>query len=183
MSLAVVIIDMFNPYDHEDADALAANVEPIIEPIQQLVANAREAEADIIYVNDNHGDFAVSRHGVVQNALEGKRPDLIEPIVPAEDVEFLLKVRHSAFYASPLEWLLGRREIETVVLAGQTTDQCVLYSALDAYVRHFQVRVPTDCVAPVDHDLGDAALQMMERNMSVELVSVQDAVRPSPAAA
>jgi nicotinamidase-related amidase len=51
------------------------------------------------------------------------------------------------------------------------TEQCILYSALDAYVRHFSVCVPTDAVASIDRGLGDAALQMMGRNMRAEIVT------------
>jgi nicotinamidase-related amidase len=56
------------------------------------------------------------------------------------------------------------------VLTGQVTEQCILYSALDAYVRHFDVAVPPDAVAHIHGDLADAALKMMERNMRAELV-------------
>jgi hypothetical protein len=32
-SRALIVIDMFNPYEHDDAEVLAANVEAIIEPL------------------------------------------------------------------------------------------------------------------------------------------------------
>jgi nicotinamidase-related amidase len=50
------------------------------------------------------------------------------------------------------------------------TEQCILYSALDAYVRHFDIAVPPDAVAHIDQGLADAALKMMETNMRAELV-------------
>ena len=84
------------------------------------------------------------------------------------------KVRHSAFYSTPLEYLLGRLGAKRLILTGQVTEQCILYSALDAYVRHYQVLVPTDAVAHIDADLGAAALRMMQRNMDAELISAED---------
>ena len=51
------------------------------------------------------------------------------------------------------------------MLVGQVTEQCVLYTALDAYMRGFEVRVAKDAVVPIDPELGEAALKMMERNM------------------
>ena len=50
------------------------------------------------------------------------------------------------------------------------TEQCILYTALDAYVRHFQVIVPPDAVAHIEAELGTAALRMMEENMRAEIV-------------
>jgi len=62
------------------------------------------------------------------------------------------------------------------VLAGQVIERCILYTALDAYVRHYPLRVVTDAVAHIDRSLGDAALTMMERNMQAELVSAREAL-------
>jgi hypothetical protein len=39
------------------------------------------------------------------------------------------------------------------------TEQCILYTARDAYVRHFPVVVPPGAVAHIDANLGDAALK------------------------
>ena len=83
-------------------------------------------------------------------------------------------MRHSAFYATPLDYLLGRLKTECVVLTGQVTEQCILYTALDAYIRHLEVIVPEDAVAHIYDDLGDAALQMMRRNMGARLVTTDD---------
>ena len=94
--------------------------------------------------------------------------------MPPDDCAFLQKIRHSVFYGTALDHLLRRRELDTVILAGQVTEQCILYSALDAYVRHLQVKIPRDAVAHIHGDLADAALKMMERNMGAELVSAAD---------
>jgi nicotinamidase-related amidase len=78
-------------------------------------------------------------------------------------------VRHSGFFGTSLECLLHREGLNTVVLAGQVTEQCVvLYSALDVYVREFSVRIARDCVVHTHADLADAALWMMQRNVRAE---------------
>ena len=171
---ALLVIDMLNPYDHEDADVLTENVGPIVPVLARLVDEAMDGDVRLVYVNDNYGDFTATRDDIVGQALEGRRPDLIEPIVPPPGADFLQKVRHSAFYSTALDHLLREESIGTVVLAGQVTEQCILYTALDAYIRHFDIRVVNDAVAPIDPELGDAALEMMERNMSVEVHDAAD---------
>nr|WP_062336632.1 isochorismatase family cysteine hydrolase [Herbidospora sakaeratensis] len=173
-STAVVVMDVLNAYDHEDAETLAANVEKTIGPIVRLIDKARRADVELIFVNDNHGDFSATRDDLIRRALAGRRPDLVEPLVPPGNFAFLPKVRHSVFYGTPLEYALNREHVETVVLAGQVTEQCVLYSALDAYVREFSVRVAVDGVAAIHDDLGAAALRMMERNMRADLLPATD---------
>jgi nicotinamidase-related amidase len=171
---AVIVVDMLNPYDHEDADRLVESVEGAVEPIANLVERAAEQGVEIIYVNDNYGDWNSAQQELTEAALNGRRPDLVEPILPPDDADFVIKARHTIFYMTPLEYLLSQKEIGHVVLAGQVTEQCILYSALDAYVRHLDVTIPTDGVAHIHEDLAQAALKMMERNMRAELVGAAD---------
>jgi nicotinamidase-related amidase len=169
MNSAVLVVDMLNPYDHEDADRLVASVRDALPAMCQLLERARAQEVPIVYVNDNHGDWSACRPQLVERALEGRAPELVEPIAPPADVGFLVKARHSIFYQTQLAYLLGQEEVERIVLVGQVTEQCILYSALDAYVRHLAVAVPRDAVAHIHTDLADAALQMMERNMRADV--------------
>jgi nicotinamidase-related amidase len=167
---ALVVVDVLNTYDHEDADRLCAGMEPVVETIAGLLRRARDEDVPIIYVNDNYGDWTSSAQQLVDAALHGGRhPELIEPILPPEDASFVVKARHSIFYQTPLEYLLRQLGASRIVLCGQVTEQCILYSALDAYVRHLDVAVPPDAVAHIHEDLADAALQMMKRNMRADI--------------
>src|SRR3954453_9063788 len=179
-SSALIVIDMLNPYDHADADELAAHVEDIVAPLRRLIDAVRDSDMELVYVNDNYGDFAASRDQIGERALCGRHPELVEPIVPGEGCDLLQKVRHSAFYSTSLEYLLQPREAPPVILMGQVNEQCILYTALAAYVRHYSVCVPSDAVAPIDPALGDAALEMMRRNMRAEIV-VADLLQGLPA--
>jgi nicotinamidase-related amidase len=165
---------MLNPYEHEDADRLTKSVETIVRPMSELIGRAQDEGAELIYVNDNYGDWNSSSEELARRALDGARPDLVEPILPPDGADFVIKARHTIFYMTPLEYLLGQKEIDHLVLAGQVTEQCILYSALDAYVRHLHVTVPPDAVACIHENLADAALEMMERNMRAELTPAAD---------
>ena len=174
MASALVVIDMLNTYDFEDADELAANVEPAVPNIRRLLDRAREEDVPVIYVNDNYGDWNSSVDELLDNALGGEHPELVEPIRPADDISFVIKARHSIFYGTPLEHLLTSQGIDRLVMTGQVTEQCILYSALDAYVREIEVAVPADAVAHIHEDLGRAALDMMERNMDADVSPAEE---------
>ena len=174
MSTALIVVDMLNAYEHEDAERLTESVKLVVDPISELVARAEREGVELVYVNDNYGDWRVSQEDLVKQALNGARPDLVEPVVPPKDADFVMKARHTIFYMTPLEYLLGQKEISHLVLAGQVTEQCILYSSLDAYVRHFEVSIPRDGVAHIHENLADAALEMMERNMDAEITSCAD---------
>ena len=171
---ALIVTDMLNPYEHEDADKLIESVEQVLPNVVALRERATGNDVLTVYVNDNHDDWESSREELVDAALAGARPDLIEPIVPRDNDLFIAKTRHSIFYATPLEYILGQERVDHLVLCGQVTEQCVLYSALDAYLRHYEVSVPRDAVAHIFDDLAEASLKMMERNMHAEPCEAAD---------
>jgi nicotinamidase-related amidase len=175
---ALVVIDMLNTYEHEDAETLTRSVREVLPNISDLVERASEREdVEVVYVNDLYGEWNAGRSELLERVMDGRYRDLIEPIAPAEDAVFIVKARHSIFYETPLEYMLRQQGVEKLVLVGQVTEQCILYSALDAYIRHMEVVVPRDAVAHIHEDLADAALRMMEVNMRAEVVSAAECLR------
>jgi nicotinamidase-related amidase len=174
MATALIVIDMLNPYEHEDAEPLMESVAEMLPSLRELIQRAPDAGLLSVYVNDNHGDWTAGRDKLTRRALAGAAPHLIEPIAPPDDIPFVVKARHSVFYQTQLEYLLRQEDVDRLVLTGQVTEQCVLYSALDGYVRHFDVVVPRTAVAHIHEDLADAALRMMEENMRAQVADSVD---------
>ncbi|MFI0786881.1 cysteine hydrolase family protein [Streptomyces lydicus] len=171
---ALIVIDMLNSYEHEDAELLLPSVRTALPQITALLDRARGSGIEVIYVNDNFGLWRSHHDELLDAVLGGPHSDLVEPVRPDEKSLFVVKARHSIFYQTPLEYLLRQRGIETVVLCGQVTEQCVLYSALDAHIRNFSVTVVEDACAPIHQDLAAAALRMMERNMQANVLRAGD---------
>ena len=171
---ALIVIDMLNSYDHVDAEKLTESVERALPAMERLIKRAAGEDVLTIYVNDNFGAWNSDRDKLLHSALEGEFRHLVEPVAPAEDTLFVVKARHSIFYQTPLEYLLGQEDVDRVVLIGQVTEQCVLYSALDAYIRHFQVAIPRDAVAHIHEHLAEASLELMERNMDADIAAADD---------
>ncbi len=57
------------------------------------------------------------------------------------------------------------------MLTGVCTNICVLYTAADARMRHYKVKVLKDGVASFDEQAHQFALQEMEKTLGVQLVS------------
>ena len=171
MDEALVVVDMISTYEHEDGDVCAREVGGRLEAMVARVEQARRDGVPVVYVNDHYDRWDGSRERLVDWVLDQTRDrGLVEPLLPAPDDVFIVKARHSIFYETPLGYLLRSRQIDTLTLLGQVTEQCILYSALDAHVRHFGVQVAVDACAPIVPELGEAALEMMRRNMGADLV-------------
>ncbi|MEA2208107.1 MAG: hypothetical protein QOF54_584 [Solirubrobacteraceae bacterium] len=171
---ALIVIDMLNRYQHDDAEPLIESVRETLPAMSRLIERARERDVLTVYVNDNYGDWSAGRAELCQRALDGRDATLVEPILPPPGTPFVTKARHSAFYETQLDYLLRSEKIERVALVGQVTEQCILYSALDAYVRHYAITVARDAVAHIHEDLADAALRMMQRNMRAYVTAAAD---------
>jgi nicotinamidase-related amidase len=175
---ALIVVDMLNAYDHEDADALKRSVREVLPTMADLVDRAKSRDdVDLVYVNDVYGHWNAGRAELVERVLESPARDLVEPIVPPEDATFIVKARHSIFYQTPVEYMLRQEGVSKIILVGQVTEQCILYSALDAYIRHIDVAVPRDAVAHIQEDLAEAALRMMQTNMRADIVSASECLR------
>jgi nicotinamidase-related amidase len=160
---------MLNRYEHDDAEPLTSSVERVLPAIRAAIDAASETETMTVFVNDNHGDWTAGRRELCRWALEGPRRELVEPVLPPPHAGFVAKARHSIFYETPLDYLLRSNDVERIVLTGQVTEQCILYSALDGYVRHFDIAVADDAVAHIHADLARAALRMMAVNMGARI--------------
>ena len=59
----------------------------------------------------------------------------------------VLKPKHSAFFATLLDTLLAYMGAKKLILTGVSGNQCVLFTANDAYVRDLELHIPADCIA------------------------------------
>jgi nicotinamidase-related amidase len=104
---ALIVVDMLNSYDHEDAELLAACVRERLPQIVDLRDEAqRRDDVLLVYVNDNRDAWDAGPEALVEHALSGEHPELVEPIAPPHPVPFLSKGRHSIFYQTALDHLL-----------------------------------------------------------------------------
>src|SRR5689334_8813690 len=119
MNSALIVTDMLNRYEHEDAEPLVESVRHMLPNLQSLIADAKDHDTLVVYVNDNYGDWTAGRRELVQSALQGAEPSLVEPIVPPDDAPFVVKARHSVFYGTQLEYMLYQHDVKRLVMAGQ----------------------------------------------------------------
>jgi nicotinamidase-related amidase len=93
--------------------------------------------------------------------MEGPPGEIARLLYPQAGDLTILKPRHSAFYASPLELLLAQMNARQLIICGLATDICVQLTAMDAFLREFRVWVPSDCTAAESGEAKEAALAYM----------------------
>jgi nicotinamidase-related amidase len=183
-AVAVLLIDIINDLEFPGGEKLAARARPIISKLDALRSRARRAKVPIIYANDNFGrwrsDFSAQVDHCSKEGVRGR--ELVRVLRPGPEDYFVLKPKHSAFYQTCLELLLEHLGVETLIIGGLSTDSCVTFTASDAYLRGFGLRVLSDGCAAMDARLHRDALAHMQRALHAELVTSSEvSLRPQAA--
>lgn len=175
-TVALLLIDVINDMEFEGAEALVEQAIPMAKRIAELKKRARQAGIPAIYVNDNFGRWKSDFRRVVEHCLEdGVRGEPIARLLrPEEDDYFVLKPKHSAFYATTLDTLLTYLGVATVILAGVAGNICILFSANDAYMRDFDVVVPADCVTSNTAHENKHALEQMRNVLKADITESRE---------
>lgn len=162
---ALLLIDVINPFDFDEADDLLRHALPAARRIAELRDKASAAGVPVIYVNDNFGKWRSDFRKVVEACeAEGmKGREIARLLRPGEDDYFVLKPMHSGFFHSALELLLRKLGARQLVLTGFAGNICVLYTASDAHMRDFEVFVPEDCCASNSAQDNDLVLEQMRK--------------------
>jgi nicotinamidase-related amidase len=168
---ALLIIDVINDFDFPEADELLRFARPMAERIAALKDRAKAAGIPVLYVNDNFGrwrsDFKAQVEHCLKSAAKGR--DVVKLLKPEDDDYFVLKPKHSGFYASSLDVLLGFLGSRTLILTGVAGNICVLFTANDAYMRDYKLIVPRDCIASNTEAENEAVIDVIRQVLKADV--------------
>ncbi|MBF0709549.1 cysteine hydrolase [Alkalihalobacillus hwajinpoensis] len=164
-SAALLLIDVINTMDFEDAELLARYTEKTADNIQSLKKEAKAKGMPVIYVNDNYGLWQSDFKKVINYAAEANGQHLVDRLEPEDDDYTVVKPKHSGFFSTPLSTLLKFLNVNTLILTGFAGNICVLFTANDAYMREYDLYIPSDCCASNVKEDNDYALRLMEGNL------------------
>lgn len=181
---AVVVIDMQVDFGSPDG-ALGAYVDmsivqPAVAAAESLVAAARGAGVPVVFVGlfttpetdspswkarmrrrggDPDSESALCREGEPGSDFYGPKP------APGELV--VKKTRYSGFGGTDLDARLKALGVDTLVVAGLTTECCVDSTVRDAFALDYHVFVAADACAAYEADLHEASLKVMDLNSAI----------------
>src|SRR5437588_7327821 len=169
--VALLLIDVINDLDFPEANQLLRYARPMAKKLLRLKKRAKKAGVPVIYVNDNFGRWRSDfRRQVVHCLRESSRGhEIVALLRPDEDDYFVLKPKHSGFFSTTLETLLRYLGARRLILTGIAGNFCVLFTANDAYMRDYEILVPSDCVISNTLKENRQALQLMRQYLKADL--------------
>lgn len=190
---ALVIVDM--QVDFAAPDGVSAQwgmdlsaVPGALEAADRLARAAREAGAPVAFVGLSTTPETDSEVWYERGRRRGHDPeaspalcragtrgsDFFGPQPQTGDLVFH-KSRYSPFWDTDIAARLRKIGVDTLVVAGLTTECCVDCTARDAFNHDFHVFVPIDACAAYEPELHTAALRMLALNTAI-LTDVESVV-------
>ncbi|HEY0009482.1 MAG TPA: isochorismatase family cysteine hydrolase [Tepidisphaeraceae bacterium] len=162
---ALLIVDVISDLEFPGGEKVHPWAEGMADALVPVRDAARKAGLPVIYANDNFGQWKSNFDDVYQHAARAgaRGRNVARKLKPGKEDFFILKPKHSAFFATSLEPLLQSLNVRTLILAGIATNICVLFTAHDAYMREYEIIVLSDCcAAETDHDHDEALIQLVK---------------------
>lgn len=182
---ALLVIDM--QVDFGSPDGLAAQwgedlstVPAALAAAERMVEAARAARVPVVFVGlftTEAGDSPVAdernrRRGLDPDAgpalcrANSPGSDFVGP-KPRSGEPIFRKKRYSPFWDTDIDASLRAMGVDTLVVAGLTTECCVADTAKDAFNHDYHVFVAADACAAYAPDLHSAALKMLDLNAAI----------------
>jgi nicotinamidase-related amidase len=156
---ALLVIDVLDTFDHDDAEALLDSFRARGEGMAGAIEAAREAGVPVVYVNDDRDRWDSDAPALAREAADGPGRDVMRALLPQPGDHVLLKHRYSAFDHTALDLLLGSKGTERVVVVGAATEGCVVQTALDAREHGLKATIVAEACATADEELEETALR------------------------
>ncbi len=166
---ALLIIDVLNDLDFPEGEKVLPWALRMVERLGPVAHRMRRAGVPVIYVNDNfdqwHSNFADLYKYVTRRGSRGRA--VARALKPVKGDYFILKPKHSAFFATSLVPLLQHLGTKNLLMAGIATNLCVFFSAHDAHMHEYKITVLSDCCCAESNADHDVALEQLERFLHV----------------
>ncbi|HEX8340569.1 MAG TPA: isochorismatase family cysteine hydrolase [Tepidisphaeraceae bacterium] len=168
---AVLVIDVMNDLAFPGGEKVLPWAEKMAERLRPLLDRARQSDIDVIYVNDNFGHWRSNFNDVIDYCTrpDARGRDVTARLRPAENDYFVLKPKHSVFFATSLLPLLEHLGTKKLIMTGLATNLCVFFSAHDAHMHEYEITVLSDCCAAESDDDHNWALRQLKDFLHVNV--------------
>jgi nicotinamidase-related amidase len=170
---ALIIVDMLN--DFVDGKLANPKAQAIVEPLQRLLAHAREDGWVVVFSNDAHHPDDPELKVWGEHAMAGTPEAAVIPQLAPRPGEIISPKRHyGAFDDTGLDEQLKERGVDEVVITGQHTHICVRHSSYGALRYGYSISIPRDAVCGFEGVDEEDALEYLKMAYAAEITSVDE---------
>lgn len=175
--IAVLVIDMQNAYFEDPA--LGDSKERLTAACNRLIAAARESGTKVLLVQTEHEEdkstWTLNMRDDDQGFLfRGTQQAESVAGLHAEGLPRLVKTRDSAFLGTDLLLRLRNWNVDTIVLAGVSTHNCIAQTAADAFGNNFRVVYAAEATASDNAEAAAAVQDILCHEYRQQVLSIAE---------
>lgn len=182
---ALIMIDMQRGFISKGSALCIAGAEATIPACAALAESCRERGIPVFFVNRSYrADGSDVEHTRRDVWLRGGRalspgcPEDISGDMPAElgfcaKDYLLIKPRFSAFFGTELDLMLRRLRVDSLLVAGATSPNCIRATCYDGISLEYNVAIVSDCTSSVNDEIQLSNLRDMA-NAGAQIISSAD---------
>ena len=178
---ALLIIDMQNDFASAQAVNPVAGAKAVITPLTHLLSLFREKQLPIFHIVRIHepdgSDVEWFRADLFKNkpfAVRGTRgAAVIDELTPGPGEHLIEKVRMSAFIGTTLDLMLRTLGVNTVVVGGIQTPNCIRTTVFDAMAYNYETILVDDATGAQTKEIHEANVLDM-KNIGVKILNTTD---------
>lgn len=172
---ALIVIDMEKGFVEPESAHCIAMAKGTVPACIEAIQTARAKNIPVFFVNRIYradgSDVEATRYAGWAQGGRAMTPgstgpcscEMPEGMAPRLGDYTIYKPRWSAFFQTELDLILRRLRIETVILIGTTTPNCVRTTCFDAVALDYNTVILTDCCSSQTEAIQQANLADMER--------------------
>lgn len=178
MNIALLIIDMQEDFLNESSPLFVKGGLEIVPNIEKLLKVFREKNLPRIFIKREHrGEMDIDKMRLIHAGKvllpESAGSKIIEPLAPVKDEIVIVKKRFSAFFHTELDLILRRLHIDTLIITGVQTPNCIRQTAVDGLSYDYDVIVVSDGTASSTKGVQEANLYDL-KNMGAKVFSTEE---------
>lgn len=170
MANVVLVADMVRGFCEEGHNLyVGPSIREIIPRIQKLLREEKAKGSHIIFLCDTHDPDDLEFKMFPPHCIRGsEEPEVIPELQEFAD-EVIPKRRYSAFFETNLDERLKELRPDKIIVVGDCTNICILYTVADARNRDYAVEVPAECVTTFDPEAHKFALSQLKTVLGAEV--------------
>ncbi len=182
---ALIIIDMQRGFISKSSPLCISGAEATVPACAALAENCRRRGVPVFFVIRRYrADGSDVEHTRYDAWLRGGKPlspgcpeevsdAMPEELCPRTGDYIIVKPRFSAFFGTELDVMLRRLGVDTLLLAGTTTPNCIRTACYDGLSLEYNIAVVSDCTSSVSEEIQAANLRDMA-NVGARIISSAD---------
>lgn len=168
---ALVVVDVV--YEFVTGKYGGEHALELIPNINSAISRFRDENKTIVFVSDKHEEWDQEVKLLGKHSMSNDKMSEIHNEISFQEDDILIpKSTFSAFYNTRLDSFLRSRSVNTVFLAGLTTETCIRHTAAGAFYRGYDIAIVGNAVDSPNRKQHRLALEYMSSFYCADIISL-----------